>query len=297
MSYAIQPYVVDFQEIARSRGAQDARLATRAIQVARRLHRRSSAVSEAVRAWVEGTRSAKDVSAQGYALEVLAAVLGEQLPNDAWSSMRSDWFDQVDEALKRALSAGKKARPPRLSAFFHAGPPRGVRGPSPADFPLIGHIPPREIVRLRKALDGALSAAQASHGEAPRSILETSSSWHIFQKPRGSDETVMLIWNDRLVRVSDERLGGKKKVHRSREAAYKDARTRILRWLRAGYRWNNLALVDKKRYRQALRELESKLPIPQRAVMSREAAASIEQFVLWLDTAASRRQGLLFFYY
>jgi hypothetical protein len=290
MSYSVHPYAVDFQELARSRGAKDAQLTTRAVRAARRLYRSEPSVAEAVRDWIEGARSTRDASTQACALESLAAVLGERLPNEAWSSMRRAGFDQVDEVLK-------STRSPSLSGFFFAGPPRVIRVPTADDFPVVGHMLPREVARTRSALTEALSMARASKGEAPRSIIEGSSSWHIFERPRSQAEGYMLLWDDRVVRVQSDTFLNMKKVHRSREAAYKDARTRIRKWLRAGYRWNNLALLNKKRYKQALLELESASPVPRGPAMSRQVAASIEQFVLWLETAAKRNRGLLFFYY
>jgi hypothetical protein len=300
MSYGVEAYAVDFEVLTHSRGSKDARLAAKAVKAARRLHGKEEGaeVAEAARAWIAGARPTGEPATRVYGLHAIASVLGKRLPSTEWSSMRVDWFDTVDEAIARSLPRGGRKDAPRLSAYFLAGPPPSTRLPPPDDFPVVGYVSAREVAPLRKRLAPVVEVARAARGAKTRSLIEGGSRWHIFEKQskRGDSRGRMLIWNDRLVLEQGDESSEKKKLHRSREAAWADARARIRKWLKAGYTWNNLELVSKRLYKDALRELESKAPVATTLTLDPRVARGVEQFASWLEVAARRDRGLLFFY-
>ncbi len=300
MSYSVQAYAVDFGVLTQSRGSKDARLVAKAVKATRELHGKDEreAVAEAARAWVDGARLAGEPAIQAYGFHVIASVLGERLPNTAWSSMRGDWFDTVDEAIARSVPRGSKKDAPKLADFFLAGPPPSTRVPVPDDFPVMGHVPARAVAPLQKRLAPVVALASAAQGGGAKSIIEGGSSWHIFEKQskRGDSSESMLIWTDCVIREQSGESSEKKKVHRSREAAWADVRTRINKKLKAGYTWNNLEDLDAQRFKAALRELKSKTPVVMGNTLDPRVARSVEEFASWLEAAARRERGLLFFY-
>ncbi|MFW5740269.1 MAG: DUF7691 family protein [Myxococcota bacterium] len=81
----------------------------------------------------------------GYGIERLVESCGgEFLPNDAWSAMRSSWFDAVDEAL---AVCGSDVR---LSNYFYRRLP--FEYVPPVDFPGIGHVRNDELEGLAAKL-------------------------------------------------------------------------------------------------------------------------------------------------
>ena len=86
-----------------------------------------------------------------YALELLCDHFGEFLDNSAWTAMRSEWADQVHEAIKQAgideqtLSVNDH--------LMYRGSPIAI--PEPSDFPFIGYLRKDEIGNAAQAIDSA----------------------------------------------------------------------------------------------------------------------------------------------
>ena len=84
----------------------------------------------------------------------------------------------------------------------------------------------------------AFVLALTGDANGAKSAIEGSgSSWHIFEKQskRGDSREYMLIWKDRVILEQSSESREKKKVHRSREAAWADVRGRINKKLKAEY--------------------------------------------------------------
>jgi hypothetical protein len=168
MSYCVTAYTVDLDAIACVLGRTDAiasgaicdaadedcASADRASQVARgttvtALHelltnpppRLRSSHGHALRVWMESsthspTRYLRDTQAH---------------PNDAWSSMRSDWFDGVSRALQRTGHPGLPGMP------LHHGLP--FQFALYDEWPLITYLPRGECAGVCDSLDAALAVA------------------------------------------------------------------------------------------------------------------------------------------
>ena len=102
----------------------------------------------------------------GYALQLICEAIGESQPNDQWSSMRSNWFDAVDAALK---SAGCPLA--LTTALFYNGAPLAL--PRPDDFPGMGHLEPEQAAQLCSALQRVLPTLPSQ----PRAAVAQVVGW------------------------------------------------------------------------------------------------------------------------
>ena len=101
-----------------------------------------------------------------YALELLCKYFGEVLDNSAWTAMRSEWADQVHEALKRA-GIDENVLSLNEHLMFRGSP---IPMPAPADFPYTGFLLRSEIGNATDAINAAdLSALD---GETRESIMQ-----------------------------------------------------------------------------------------------------------------------------
>jgi hypothetical protein len=107
-----------------------------------------------------------DNAKYGYALRLICDAHGAVQPNDDWSSMRSSWFDAVDEALKAA------GCPVALTTtLFYKGTP--VNLPRPDDFPAVGYVEREQAGSLSAHLRNALPALSSK----PRAAVEQVIGW------------------------------------------------------------------------------------------------------------------------
>jgi hypothetical protein len=86
-----------------------------------------------------------------YAFELLCDHFGEFLDNSAWSAMRGEWADQVEDAMKQA-GIDEQALSVR-GHLMHRGPPVAI--PEPDDFPFVGFLRKNEIADAARAIDSA----------------------------------------------------------------------------------------------------------------------------------------------
>ena len=87
----------------------------------------------------------------GYALELLCEHFGESLDNSAWSAMRIEWAEQVQEEMTQ-VGIEENAISLTNHLMFRGSP---IQIPGPTDSPAIGFLRNDEIERAANAIDAA----------------------------------------------------------------------------------------------------------------------------------------------
>lgn len=170
MSYCLTPIAVSLQKIQTVIGDQQSGgflrrlLGSPADRVIRTLKRKYS------RRFQDDTEHEEDLSLEqaltdllangplnpafghryGYAVELLCLHFGEVLDNSAWSSMRTEWAEQVQEAMTQL---GIDSEIVSVTQLMYRGSPIAV--PEPGDFPSIGFLRREEIGKAAAAIDSA----------------------------------------------------------------------------------------------------------------------------------------------
>lgn len=78
-----------------------------------------------------------------YCLEMICTYYGEMMVNDKFCPMHMEWAERVDKSLKKA---GVPAKVFSFLKVMYRGTP--VKLPPPDDFPGVGYLTAREIVRV-----------------------------------------------------------------------------------------------------------------------------------------------------
>ncbi len=178
MSYGIMPFTVQLALVERAFGSQDAALVSAIADEFADLFEqdRFDADDEdeltlelALHEIVEGKPLREGYGSKyGYVLKMLCWHLGKHLPNAHFSSMDSDWADEVDRGLSRA-----GVPPETLALSWHLiyrGSPVAI--PEPDDFPAIGYLRAVEVTPALRALESAnLAALEPEVREAVRELI------------------------------------------------------------------------------------------------------------------------------
>ena len=168
-------------------------------------------------------RNAVTPGVSGYALEAYCKRLGKSLDNDGWSGMHGDWFDAVDAALKKAGSRLE------LTAYFWAGAPVKIKPPE--DFPVVGHVEPKQVATLLEALKQVPRAAQPSKDFVIPEVLLPG----MYALKKGRFGSWCLDWTGDTIREHTGIRSGKKQKFRDPQAAGAEARKKIEYHLKRGW--------------------------------------------------------------
>ena len=157
MSYGIQPYAVLRADLDKALGSKSGRLLKKLkkrfaaeLEEIDELDEEITPTADALMHLVMGDELDPDAGFKyGYALKFLCEYLGTFLPNREWSSMRWEWFEEVDGALAEVGVPEKVFRTQDHLAL--RGAP--VELPEIDEFPSIGYLREGEIAEVALALE------------------------------------------------------------------------------------------------------------------------------------------------
>lgn len=158
MSYAIHAFAIPTDLFTRIIGSGDQDLVDEIAEEFRQMFdevdgfdSEVSSVEQALGDLVHGRPFDQDAGFKyGYALEALCWTVGDFLPNGAWSGMRSEWFEAVDEAV---AGLGIDFETFSVSSLIHGGLPLSL--PEIYDFPEIGFTTEAQARKALSALENA----------------------------------------------------------------------------------------------------------------------------------------------
>jgi hypothetical protein len=184
MSYGIMPFAVSIAQVQEVFGSHDQALANELKHRFATLFEQDEdyddedgealSLEQALGEIIDGQELPPEFGHKyGYAVKILCEHFGRHLPNEAFSSVGSEWIDEIEDVL--ADSGVSSVDFSLQEHLMYRGSPVPI--PRPDDFPAVGYLKLNELAPALRAMQGAnFTTAEAEHREAlaeVQSWLET----------------------------------------------------------------------------------------------------------------------------